>query len=64
MKINRFEKLYCMNMQIKDIDLFAFKIYRFIIRKINVFISKVYIKYILNKNRHYENSIKKGEKDG
>lgn len=52
MNTNRFEKLYCINMKIKDIDLFIFRIYRFIIRKIYESISNLYIKYILNRKKN------------
>ncbi len=51
MNINRFEKLYCINMKIMDFDLFVFRLYRFIIMKINKFMASVYIIYILNKNK-------------
>ena len=63
MKLNRFKKLYCMSMKVTDIDLFIFKVYRFLIMKINTAFSKIYIKYLLKKNKKYLNSIYRGEKD-
>ena len=62
MKEDKFEKLYCMNMKITDIWLFIFKLYRFIIMRINTIIAKIYIKYMLNKNKHFLNAYK-GEKN-
>ena len=63
MKLNRFKKLYCMSMKVTDIDLFVFKVYRFLIMKTNTAFSKIYIKYLLKKNKKYLNSIYRGEKD-
>ena len=63
MKINRFNKIYCMSMKITDIDLYIFKVYRFIIMKMNDMISKIYIKYILIKNKHCLYDANKGEKN-
>ena len=51
-----------MNMKITDIWLFIFKLYRFIIMRINTIIAKIYIKYMLNKNKHFLNAYK-GEKN-
>ena len=51
MKNDRFKKLYCIDIKIKDVDLFIFRIYRYIVMRTNKIIAKLYTKYIINKNK-------------